>query len=123
MITCTTSNRPDQCAHWRAARARGALEVSIQRLNNSFVTRRYLANVSPLGASPRSRSTAERCSKPVPLPEYLCKTVQPRPFGRIPGTGPDGVGWIHFAETVSQHLRALTQQHVGAARRFHARPL
>ena len=48
------------------------------------------------------------------IAEYLCERFPEADLGRAPGdaerTG--WLNWVHFAETISQHCAALTQQHV-----------
>jgi glutathione S-transferase len=45
--------------------------------------------------------------------EYLCETRAPD-LGRSPGHAgrADWLNWLHFAETLGQHLAGLTQQHI-----------
>jgi len=46
--------------------------------------------------------------------EYLCERFPEAGLGRMPGEM-DRMAWlvwVHFAETLSQHVAALTQQHV-----------
>ncbi len=48
------------------------------------------------------------------ITEYLCERFSPDRLGRSTGS-PDRMAWlvwVHFAETISQHAAALTQQHV-----------
>lgn len=48
------------------------------------------------------------------ITEYLCERFSPDRLGRGVGS-PDRMAWlvwVHFAETISQHAAALTQQHV-----------
>ena len=56
------------------------------------------------------------------IAEYLCERFPDAGLGRDPGHGERGawLNWIHFAETISQHCAALTQQHV-ALREDHMR--
>lgn len=46
--------------------------------------------------------------------ELLCETFPEAGLGRAPGDPEraDFLIWLHFAETISQHTAALTQQHV-----------
>lgn len=48
------------------------------------------------------------------IAEYLCERFPGRGLGLDPGTPERAawLNWIHFAETISQHCAALTQQHV-----------
>lgn len=48
------------------------------------------------------------------IAEYLCERFPRAGLGRAPGDPERAawLNWIHFAETISQHIAALTQQHV-----------
>ena len=48
------------------------------------------------------------------ITEYLCERFPEAGLGRMPGDPDraDWLIWVHFAETLSQHGAALTQQHV-----------
>ncbi len=48
------------------------------------------------------------------IAEYLCECFPLAGLGRDPSHAerPMWLNWIHFAETISQHCAALTQQHV-----------
>ncbi len=48
------------------------------------------------------------------IAEYLCERFPERGLGRKPGDAERAawLNWVHFAETISQHTAALTQQHV-----------
>ena len=48
------------------------------------------------------------------IAEYLCERFPQAGLGRDPSHNerPLWLNWIHFAETISQHTAALTQQHV-----------
>ena len=48
------------------------------------------------------------------ITEYLCEAFPEGGMGRAPGhrERADWLIWVHFAETISQHSAALTQQHV-----------
>ena len=56
------------------------------------------------------------------IAEYLCDRFSPDGLGRSPGhpERAEWLVWIHFAETISQHAAALTQQHI-ALREDHMR--
>lgn len=56
------------------------------------------------------------------IAEYLCERFPAAGLGRAPGHEERAawLNWIHFAETISQHCAALTQQHV-ALREDHMR--
>lgn len=46
--------------------------------------------------------------------EVLCERFPEAGLGRLPGDldRADWLVWVHFAETISQHVAALTQQHI-----------
>lgn len=48
------------------------------------------------------------------IAEYLCETYPEAGLGRAPGDAErcNWLIWLHFAETATQHVAALTQQHV-----------
>ncbi|SEW01664.1 glutathione S-transferase [Cognatiyoonia koreensis] len=48
------------------------------------------------------------------IAEALCERFPKAGLGRAPGDPEryDWLNWIHFAETISQHVAALTQQHI-----------
>ena len=70
--------------------------------------------LSPAGRVPALEIDGERMFETGAITEYLCERYSPEDLGRMPGT-PDRAAWlvwVHFAETISQHTAALTQQHV-----------
>jgi len=78
--------------------------------------------LSPAGRVPALEIEGERMFETGAITEYLCERFSPDRLGRMPGA-PDRMAWlvwVHFAETVSQHAAALTQQHV-ALREDHMR--
>ncbi|WP_299670866.1 glutathione S-transferase family protein [uncultured Roseobacter sp.] len=71
-------------------------------------------SLSPAGRVPALEIDGERMFETGAITEYLCERFSPDGLGRSPGS-PDRMSWLvwlHFAETVSQHTAALTQQHV-----------
>ena len=88
-------------------------EVSIHAFDKSLRDPGYLA-ISPAGRVPSLEIDGERMFETGAIAEYLCERFSPDRLGRMPGA-PDRMAWlvwIHFAETISQHCAALTQQHV-----------
>ncbi|WP_300031328.1 glutathione S-transferase family protein [uncultured Roseobacter sp.] len=70
--------------------------------------------LSPAGRVPALEIDGERMFETGAITEYLCERFSPDALGRMPGT-PERMSWLvwlHFAETLSQHVAALTQQHV-----------
>lgn len=72
----------------------------------------YLA-VHPLGRVPALVDGDLRLMESGAICEYLCETYAPG-LWRAPGTAgrAEWLQWLHFAETLGQHLAALTQQHI-----------
>ena len=73
----------------------------------------YLA-VNPAGRVPALELHGEVIWESGAIIEVLCERFPERGLGRGPGEidRPDWLIWLHFAETISQHTAALTQQHV-----------
>jgi glutathione S-transferase len=70
--------------------------------------------LSPAGRVPALEIEGERMFETGAITEYLCERFSPEHLGRLAGS-PDRMSWlvwVHFAETLSQHVAALTQQHV-----------
>lgn len=71
-------------------------------------------SLSPAGRVPALEIDGERMFESGAMMEYLCERFPEPGLGRAPGDM-DRMGWLvwlHFAETVSQHVAALTQQHI-----------
>lgn len=71
-------------------------------------------SLSPAGRVPALEIDGERMFETGAIAEYLCERFCPDRLGRSPAS-PDRMTWlvwVHFAETLSQHVAALTQQHV-----------
>lgn len=71
-------------------------------------------NLSPAGRVPALEIDGERMFETGAITEYLCERFSPDVLGRGVDS-PDRMAWlvwVHFAETLSQHTAALTQQHV-----------
>ncbi|MEX0310035.1 MAG: glutathione S-transferase family protein [Tateyamaria sp.] len=71
-------------------------------------------SLSPAGRVPALEIDGERMFETGAITEYLCERFSPDGLGRAPDS-PDRMAWlvwVHFAETISQHAAALTQQHV-----------
>lgn len=69
---------------------------------------------SPAGRVPALEIDGEVLWESGAIAEYLCERFPEAGLGRPPGD-PERAQWliwVHFAETVSQHAAALTQQHV-----------
>ena len=87
--------------------------VAIHPFDKSLRRPEFLS-MSPAGRVPALESDGERMFETGAITQYLCERFSPDRLGRSPGS-PDRMAWlvwVHFAETVSQHTAALTQQHV-----------
>ena len=96
-------------------------EVKLYPFDKSLRDPSYLS-LSPAGRVPALEIDGERMFETGAITEYLCERFSPDRLGRSAGS-PDRMAWlvwVHFAETISQHLAALTQQHV-ALREDHMR--
>ncbi|WP_113912597.1 glutathione S-transferase family protein [Roseovarius dicentrarchi] len=80
--------------------------------DGSLGTEEFLTR-SPAGRVPALEIEGERMFESGAMVEYLCERFPERGMGRLPGAM-DRMAWlvwVHFAETVTQHVAALTQQH------------
>jgi glutathione S-transferase len=87
--------------------------VSLHPFDKSLRRPEYLS-LSPAGRVPALEIEGERMFETGAITEYLCERFSPDRLGRGMAS-PDRMAWlvwVHFAETISQHAAALTQQHV-----------
>ncbi|WP_296765007.1 glutathione S-transferase family protein [Sediminimonas sp.] len=87
--------------------------LSVHAFDKSLRAPEYLS-LSPAGRVPALEIDGERMFESGAMMEYLCERFPERGLGRMPGE-PDRMAWLvwlHFAETISQHVAALTQQHI-----------
>lgn len=88
-------------------------QVAIRSFDKSLRDPAYLS-ISPAGRVPALEIDGERMFETGAITEYLCERFPEAGLGRAPDD-PDRMAWlvwVHFAETVSQHVAALTQQHI-----------
>ncbi|NNE53650.1 MAG: glutathione S-transferase family protein [Sulfitobacter sp.] len=88
-------------------------QVKLHAFDKSLRDPEYLS-LSPAGRVPALEIEGERMFETGAITEYLCERFSPDRMGRSVGS-PDRMAWlvwVHFAETISQHAAALTQQHV-----------
>ena len=88
-------------------------EVVEHAFGKNLRSSEYL-RVSLSGRIPALEIDGDRMIESGAITEYLCE-IFPKPgLGRLPGERErrDWLIWVHFAETISQHAAALTQQHV-----------
>lgn len=69
---------------------------------------------SPAGRVPALELDGEAIFETGAITEVLCERFSPEGLGRPTGHAERAqwLIWVHFAETISQHTAALTQQHV-----------
>jgi glutathione S-transferase len=88
-------------------------EVVTHGFDKSLRAPAYLAK-SPAGRVPALELGAETLFETGAITEVLCERFSPEVLGR-PAGHPDRAQWliwVHFAETITQHSAALTQQHI-----------
>ena len=96
-------------------------QLKLHAFDKSLRDPEYLS-LSPAGRVPALEIDGERIFETGAITQYLCERYSPDRLGR-PVDDPDRMAWlvwVHFAETISQHTAALTQQHV-ALREDHMR--
>lgn len=73
----------------------------------------YLA-LNPAGRVPALELDGRTIWETGAITEVLCERFPEAGLGRAPGDAEraDWLIWVHFAETISQHAAALTQQHL-----------
>ena len=87
--------------------------VQVRAFDKSLRAPEFLS-LSPAGRVPALEIDGERMFESAAIMEYLCERFQDAGLGRLPGDM-DRMAWLvwlHFAETISQHVAALTQQHI-----------
>ncbi len=92
------------------------LEFEIRRhsfFDKSMRSSDFLA-LSPAGRVPALEIDERVLFESGAITEYLVETRAEAGLGRLPGhpERPDWLEWLHFAETIGQHLASLTQQHI-----------
>ena len=88
-------------------------ELVLRPFDKSLRSPDYLS-LSPAGRVPALEIEGERMFESGAMVEYLCEKFPDRGLGRLPGDmgRMDWLMWVHFAETISQHVAILTQQHI-----------
>lgn len=88
-------------------------QVRFHAFDQSLREPEYLS-LSPAGRVPALEIDGERMFETGAITQYLCERFSPDRMGRSKDSM-DRMAWlvwVHFAETLSQHTAALTQQHV-----------
>ncbi len=88
-------------------------EVVEHPFDKSLRAEEYLA-LHPVGRVPSLQMDGETLWELGAIIEILCERFPDRGLGRLPGEldRAEWLIWVHFAETISQHVAALTQQHI-----------
>ena len=88
-------------------------ELVVHPFDKSLRAPEYLA-LSPAGRVPALQDGDVTLFETGAIAQYLCETYAPETFGRPPGHAEraEWLMWLHFAETLSVHAAALTQQHL-----------
>ena len=88
-------------------------EVALYPFDATLRAPQYLT-LSPAGRVPALEIDGEAMIETGAMTEYLCERFPEPGLGRLPGDldRMDWLQWVHFAETISQHTAALTQQHI-----------
>jgi glutathione S-transferase len=90
-----------------------SFELVIQPFDKSMRSDAYLA-INPAGRVPALEIDDLTLHESGAIAEYLCERFPHAGLGRNSGEPERAawLNWIHFAETISQHTAALTQQHI-----------
>ena len=98
-----------------------AFEIRTWPFDKTLRSAQYLA-LNPAGRVPALELDGQRYFESGAMIEFLCERFPEAGLGRAPGDPERAMWltWVHFAETISQHSAALTQQHV-ALREDHMR--
>lgn len=88
-------------------------EVETHAFDKSLRDPDYL-KLSPAGRVPALEIDGMRMFETGAITEYLCERFPEANLGRMPGDPEraEWLIWVHFSETISQHVAALTQQHI-----------
>jgi glutathione S-transferase len=87
--------------------------ITVYPFDKTLRSDRYLT-LNPVGRVPALELDGEVIWESGAITEVLCERFPEAGLGRLQGAidRPDWLIWVHFAETVSQHSAALTQQHI-----------
>ena len=90
-----------------------AFEVATHGFDKNLRDPTYL-KLSPAGRVPALEIDGMTMFESGAMMEYLCELFPEAGLGRLPGDQEraEWLTWVHFAETVSQHVANLTQQHI-----------
>lgn len=88
-------------------------DLVVHPFDKSLRAPEYLV-LNPAGRVPVLEIDGEILFESGAIAEFLCEKFPEAGMGRLPGAldRAEWLVWLHFAETVSQHAAALTQQHI-----------
>ncbi len=88
-------------------------ELAVRPFDGSLRSEAYLA-LNPAGRVPALEIDGACMFETGAIAEYLCERFPEAGLGRLPGDAErmEWLVWLHFAETITQHVAILTQQHV-----------
>ncbi|NKB27434.1 MAG: glutathione S-transferase [Rhodobacteraceae bacterium] len=88
-------------------------KVVVQPFDKTMCGEEFLSR-NPAGRVPALDLDGQRVWESGAMIELLCERFPAASLGRAPGDPgrADWLIWLHFAETISQHSAALTQQHI-----------
>ena len=88
-------------------------EVRVRPFDRTLRDADYLSR-SPAGRVPALDWDGRSLFETGAIAQLLCEAFDPDGLGRPPGhpDRADWLVWLHFAETISAHVQALTQQHL-----------
>jgi len=88
-------------------------ELIVHPFDKSLRQAQYLC-LNPAGRVPALEIDGQIMFETGAIAEYLCETYPEAGLGRLFGDPEraEWLIWLHFAETISQHIAALTQQHI-----------
>lgn len=88
-------------------------EVTVYPFDKTLRSAAFLA-INPAGRVPALEIDGQSLFETGAITEVLCERFPDAGLGRAPDDPEraDWLVWLHFAETISQHTAALTQQHV-----------
>ena len=98
---------------WLLHELGAAFELVEHRFGKGLREEGFLA-LSPAGRVPAVELDGQALSETGAIAQVLCERLSPEALGRPAGHAEraEWLRWLHFAETVSQHAAALTQQHL-----------
>lgn len=88
-------------------------ELVVHPFDKSLRSAEYLV-INPTGRVPALEINGETICESGAIAEALCEYAPHAALGRAVGDPERNawLNWVHFAETISQHAAALTQQHI-----------